>query len=406
MPSPAESKPHSFHFRGLRVVFDPMPGPMTAIALAIRAGARFDGSRPGLAHMAEHMLFQGTAGLDQLALNRRAAEFGGNHNASTGYESITLTIEVFNEDFADALGLLAEQFYRTRVDPARFRKERRIVLDEIRSFKDDPVEYLYERGWAAFFSEPIGHPICGTPGSLQAMEPSDVTHFLRRRLVNANAVLGVSGGISRQELRAALARHVASDRVGIAARGVGAKRGRVGALRVNGGPRGQSFVTHFLEVDPAPRNLLALGVALDLVGADPDSMLFQAIREHHGLGYDVSADLEWGSGWATAVLSASAHPGRADRLARVIADVIERGAESGFAAADIERARKKRRYRYASLAERRLDRALAHADSAMSGFPSLEESERIVTELDEGEILAAWRRAARGRRLVASLAGH
>ena len=60
MPSRATASLHPFTFRGLRVVFDPMPGPMTAIALCIRAGARFDGRIPGLAHMAEHMLFQGT----------------------------------------------------------------------------------------------------------------------------------------------------------------------------------------------------------------------------------------------------------------------------------------------------------------------------------------------------------
>ena len=87
-----------FRNRGLRVLHQHIPGPLTAIALSVRAGARFDGGHPGIAHMAEHMLFQGTASLDQVALNRRAAELGGEHNADTGYETISLTFEVFNED--------------------------------------------------------------------------------------------------------------------------------------------------------------------------------------------------------------------------------------------------------------------------------------------------------------------
>jgi predicted Zn-dependent peptidase len=394
-----------FRFRGLRVVLDPIPGPTTALALCVNAGARHDGRVYGLAHMAEHMLFQGTAALDQLALNRRAAEVGGNHNASTGYESIALTIEIFNEDLDDALELIADQFYRSQVDPARFRKERRIVEDEIRSYRDDPVDYVNERGWAAFFGAPIGHPICGTIGSLRAMEPSDVARFLRRYLVNANAALAVAGGVSEKALRAALKRHVEPDRVGRPARGSSARRGRRGTLRVGGGPRGQAFVARYLEVESDPRTLLALGVALDLVGADPDSMLFQAIREQHGLGYDVAADLEWGSRWAVAILSASAHPGNAARLQRVIDEVVERAARVGFAESDVARAAKKRRYRYAALAERRLDRALAHADCALSGFPGLEESERLVTGLGDRAIHAAWRRAAAGRTLTAVLDG-
>ena len=61
-------------------------------------------AHPGLAHLAEHMLFQGTATLDQVALNRRAAELGGEHNADTGYEDISLTFEVFNEDLECGAG--------------------------------------------------------------------------------------------------------------------------------------------------------------------------------------------------------------------------------------------------------------------------------------------------------------
>jgi len=97
---------HRFRVRGLRVVHQHEPGRLTAIALTVRAGARCDGRHAGLAHLAEHMLFQGTNSLDQVALNRRAAELGGEHNADTGYEDISLTFEVFNEDFAAEIAQL------------------------------------------------------------------------------------------------------------------------------------------------------------------------------------------------------------------------------------------------------------------------------------------------------------
>ena len=160
--SPRRGRVRTFRFRGLTVVHEPLPGSLTAIALHVRAGARFDGAIPGLAHMTEHMLFQGTDEMDQLALNRRAAELGGSHNATTGYESIALTIESFNGDVDAAIDLLMGQFYDSQIDPKRFRKECRVVLDEIRGFRDDPLDHLHERGWGTFFGAPIGHPICGT----------------------------------------------------------------------------------------------------------------------------------------------------------------------------------------------------------------------------------------------------
>jgi predicted Zn-dependent peptidase len=69
----------------LTVLYEPAPGPLTAIAVAVRAGARFDGPHPGIAHIAEHMLFQGTRSHDQTGINRLAGDLGGEHDADTGY---------------------------------------------------------------------------------------------------------------------------------------------------------------------------------------------------------------------------------------------------------------------------------------------------------------------------------
>ena len=159
-----------FRHRGLRVVHQHRTGKLTAIALTVRAGARFDGRHPGLAHLAEHMLFQGTRSIDQVALNRRAAELGGEHNADTGYEDISLTFEVFNEDLDEALALLAEQYYHTEVPPARLGKEQRVVIEEIRGRLDDPGDRLYRRAWARLFSGSLAHPVSGTLRSVRRID--------------------------------------------------------------------------------------------------------------------------------------------------------------------------------------------------------------------------------------------
>ena len=397
------SRPYHFRHRGLRVIHDPFPGPLTAIALSIHAGARFDGRNPGLAHMAEHMLFQGTASFDQLALNRRAAELGGEHNADTGHEDIAMTFEVFNEDFDAALALLAEQFYRTRVDTARFVKERRVVLDEIRGRADDPAEQVHTQAWNHFFRGALAHPVWGSVGSIQRMRANDVSRFLARNFVHHRAVLAVSGGISRRNVERAVARHFDQGDAEAAPPLPRSGPGRAGMLRLRRRSGNQSYVVRMIALPRRPRQLIAVGIALDLVGSDPDSHLFQAIRERHGLGYDVSASIEWGSDWAIAVLAASGARGQSDRLVRVIDETCERAAREGFAVDELGRARKKLRYRYASLAENRLDRAIALAEGALSGFPPPHEARRIVEQTSHRQVERAWRAAARGRTLTAIL---
>ena len=392
-----------FRVRGLRVVHQPHPGRLTAIALSARAGARCDGRHPGLAHLAEHMLFQGTHTLDQVALNRRAAELGGEHNADTGYEDISLTFEVFNEDLDDALALLAEQYYRTTVDAKRLRKERRVVMEEIRGRLDDPADRVYRRAWGRMFRGSLAQPVAGTLASVSRIQPADVARFLRRRLAHPNTVLAVVGGASLERVRSAVRRHFRHGVPGGPEVVPPVRWGPGGRLRVRDDESSQAYLTVLLPVRPAPRTLLATGVALDVVGADPDSRLFQELRERLGLSYEVGAHLEWGPDWACAVISASGARSRASRLARAVDDTCRRAAEDGFGADELDRARKKLRYRYAILADSRFDSAVALAESALWGFPTPQETERIVARLAKREVEASWRAAVFGRGVQAML---
>jgi len=394
---------HRFQQRGLRVLHQHIPGPLTAIALSIRAGARFDGRHPGIAHMAEHMLFQGTRSLDQVALNRRAAELGGEHNADTGYETISLTFEVFNEDLDGALGLLAEQFYHSEISDERFRKERRVVIDEIRGRLDDPADRLHTRAWARFYDEPLAHPVCGSIQSIRAMTPRHVSSYLRRYFTHAQSALAVVGGARPAAVERATAAHFTHGSEGTEVRAPRVRSKESGHLRLRGGG-GQAYLTKMMAVPRDPRQLIAVGIALDLVGADPDSHLFQEVRERLGLGYEVSASLDFGSDWAVAQVSASSARGAAGRLERAVEETCRRAAEQGFTGDELQRARKKIRYRYASLAESRFDRALALAEGALTDVPIPEEAQRIAAELTQSEIETAWREALTGHTLTAIIA--
>jgi predicted Zn-dependent peptidase len=406
LSSPALATPPApvgFTHRGLHVVYQPHPGPLTAIALSVRGGARFDGGRPGLAHLAEHMLFQGTASLDQITLNRRAAELGGEHNADTGYEDISLTFEVFNEDLGAALALLAEQYYRTQVDAERFRKERRVVMEEIRGRLDDPADRAYRSAWQRFFTGPLALPVSGTLASVRRIEAADVARFLRARFRHATSALAVVGGLPLEAVAPAVRTHFGHGEAsppGVVPR----VRVRRGTHRHVGRTSGsQSYLTTLMGASPAPRGLLATGVALDLVGADPDSRLFQELRERLGLSYEVSATLDWGPDWAVVVLSASAARAQADRLLRAVEDTCQQAAAGGFTDDELRRARKKIRYRYALLADSRLDQALALAESVLWGFPTPQEAERLVSALSRAEVEAAWRAVVSGARVTTLL---
>jgi predicted Zn-dependent peptidase len=386
------------------VLFEPAPGPLTAIAVAVRAGARFDGAHPGIAHMAEHMLFQGTPRHDQAALNRRAGELGGEHDADTGYEDMTLHFEVFDEDVEDALGLLAEQLFHSTVPAERFAKERRVVIDEIRGRQEDPANALHEQAWTRFFGGPLGHPICGSIQQVRRMTAEDVRRFVGRQFVPANMAVALVGGTPPSRIRRALARAFPSDGPRPTPWPRLARRGATGTVRLRRQDLAQSYLVRIAAAPPDPKSVLALSLALEIVGADPDARLFQEVRERLGLGYDVGATVEHGTDWAVAVISASAAREHEQRLRETVERTCA-DAAGGFTAAELVRARKKLRYRFARLADSRLERALAHAVRAVGRQPSLAEVARVLDTLTLPEVERAWRRILRAPTLTAVLAG-
>jgi predicted Zn-dependent peptidase len=401
--TPTLREPSRFRHAGLTVLHDPLPGPLTAIGVVITVGSRHDGAHPGIAHMTEHMLFQGTHSLDQLAINRRAGELGGDHDADTGYDDMTLHFEVFNEDVEDALHLLAEQLFASTVPDDRFHKERRVVIDEIRGRHEDPVSTLHEQAWQAFFGSTFGHTICGTVQSVRHLTPSMIRAFLRRHFVPTRMTLCASGGISAARLRRAVARTFPRATAPAAPPPRRPRTGRTGFVRFRRTDLSQAYLVRLARVPRDHRRQLALQVALDVVGADPDARLFQEIRERLGLGYDVGATLEAGPDWAATVLSASAARGHARRLVDTVESTC-RDAAGGFSADEVHRAHRKLRYRFVRLQDARLDRALVHATRAATAQPSLATTLRLLGRIDHAEIEAAWREMLRAPTLTAVMA--
>jgi predicted Zn-dependent peptidase len=163
-------------------------------------------------------------------------------------------------------------------------------------------------------------------------------------------------------------------------------------------------IVRLMAAPITPRALLAASVAVEIVGADPDARLFQEVRERMGLGYELGLGVEHGRDWAVAVLSASAAREDRERLQQAIERTFARAAD-GFTAAELARARKKIGYRFARLADSRLDRALSHASREANGQPTLGASQRTMDALRPSEVEQAWRALLGAPTLTAVLSG-
>ncbi|MEA2626164.1 MAG: hypothetical protein QOD06_2209, partial [Candidatus Binatota bacterium] len=355
----------------IRIVYEHRPGPLTGIVLAVRSGSRFDAAHPGIAHLAEHMLFQGTRVLDHSAINRRAAELGGEHDAYTGYEELNLTFQVRTPDVEEAIALLAEQAIGSTVPKDRLENERQVVAQEIRGHRDDAIGYLADETWARFFADGLAHSPSGTLSSVRSIRAEEIRRFLAERIVGANLVLAVVGGVAAEDVRRIARREFARMTPGRPRDARGGPVARTGEVRFRRSGLSQLYVNMLLGAVPEPRSLVALGMALEIVGTDPDGRLYHEVRERRGLSYDLWADLQGGAGWAVVAVGAVAERRAEARLRDAIERVFREAADGGFTDEEVARARRKLRYRYARLTEAKLDRAASHASSVLYGAPPL-----------------------------------
>jgi predicted Zn-dependent peptidase len=215
-------------------------------------------------------------------------------------------------------------------------------------------------------------------------------------------VLAVAGGIERAALARAVARAFPKRGGPAPALPRRPRRRGGGYVRLRRQDLAQTYLVRLTEAPTAARDVLALSLAIEIVGADPDARLFQEVRERLGLGYDVGASLEHGRDWAVAVLSASAAREHETRLH----DTVERTcreAAAGFSADELDRARKKVRYRFARLADSRMDRAISHAGRLANHHPTLATTARLIDRIGLADVNDAWRRALGAPTLTAVL---
>ena len=150
-------------------------------ALSIRCGTRDEnGFGNGIAHFTEHTMFRGTTRKSASVINSYLDRLGGELNAYTTKEEIVLHATVLKEDLGKAARLLFELATEATFPDAEIETERGVVLDEIISYKDNPVEDVYDKFEGMLFEgHPLGLPILGTTATVKRLKPEDLRRFVK-----------------------------------------------------------------------------------------------------------------------------------------------------------------------------------------------------------------------------------
>lgn len=312
---------------GPRVISDRMPGARSvSIAAYVLAGSRLErDDQAGVAHFMEHLTFKGTARYPTTRAISEAIEgVGGSFNAATDRESTVYWVRVPRREAARAVDVLGELIVRPTLADAEIEGERAVIVEEIRSYLDDPAEYCQMLFQSAMFgSGPLGREICGDEAGIRALPAGTIRDFWRAAYRPANTVVSIAGDLGHAEA------------TGLVAEAFGTGNGRVPGFdpapalpagpRVAVGRRDTTQAQLCVGVPALPRDdpdswVLALLNAI--LGDGMSSRLFLSVREERGLAYDISSGLVDYADAGSLEVSAGVDPaGIREALAAILAEL-------------------------------------------------------------------------------------
>ncbi len=160
----------------------------------VKAGSRDETADiAGLSHFLEHMIFKGTPRRDALAVNRDFDRVGAKHNAQTSEEDTVYHVTALPEYHERAFDVLAD-ILRPSLREDDFETEKKVIIEEIKMYLDNPMSVAYEAAKAAHFGpHPLGQSILGSIESITAMTASGMRSYFEAKYSPSNIVLAFTG---------------------------------------------------------------------------------------------------------------------------------------------------------------------------------------------------------------------
>ena len=156
----------------------------------------------GMAHFLDHMIFKGTPNLLPGEFDYHIEKIGGVSSAATSHDYAHYSITTAANYLEDTLPYLGELLLNAAIPDDEFIRERDVVLEEIRSYNDDP-------DWLGFQSlvknvyqnHPYGRSVLGTEPELMQHSPEAMRRFYRNYYQPENMTVVIVGGIGEKAAR-------------------------------------------------------------------------------------------------------------------------------------------------------------------------------------------------------------
>lgn len=188
---------------GLKVVTEQVPSVKSvSVGIWVKTGSRNESDRrAGITHFLEHMLFKGTESRSSFDIAMSMESVGGYLNAFTSSEYTCYYSRCLNTQMERALEVLSDMVLHPSFPEEEIAKEKKVVIEEMKMYRDSPDDYLFEEfSNAVFKGHSLGRPIIGFEDTVSAFTRQDLYDYMSERYRPDNLIVAVSGNMEHERV--------------------------------------------------------------------------------------------------------------------------------------------------------------------------------------------------------------
>ncbi len=279
---------------GIRLIHQQTNSKVAHCGIIINTGSRDEKPHQwGMAHFIEHVIFKGTSKRKVYHILSRMEDVGGELNAYTTKEDTCIYTTFLNKDYERALELIADITFNSVFPEKEIEKEKEVVIDEINSYKDSPSELIFDDFEELLFQDdPIGRNILGTPKNIKAFTREAILQFIADNYHTDQMVISSVGNIHFTKLVKLVEKFYGAIQKNLRKH----KRVKPNSYK----QRTQTLVKNTYQRHCVLGNIaydldddrrIPLSLLTNIIGGPGmNSRLNLALRERHGLAYNIEAN--------------------------------------------------------------------------------------------------------------------
>jgi predicted Zn-dependent peptidase len=282
---------------GLKLITYDMPG-MYSVSLGIwvRVGGRYETSvNKGISHFLEHLLFKGSKNYTCQRIKESIEGIGGLLNGATSEEATCYLAKFPHRHLESVLDVLSDMVLYPLLSEQDVEKERAVILEEVKMYKDLPGEYVQELLDELLWpGQSLGLPIIGLEGSLARINRNDLANFKQCHYAAGNIVVNAVGALSQdgliKKVRERFSDHERKEPIDFSKARKEQTKPQLKLLHKDTEQTHLAMGFHGLSREHRSRH--ALWLLHVILGANMSSRLFNQIREARGLAYEIATSLK------------------------------------------------------------------------------------------------------------------